>query len=123
MTGTPHTSAEIERVRRLVLAGFSRAQVADRMGLSRNTIVGLANRYITKQERTAAARLKRTKPKAPAPVKRTRARRSRPTTLAMPAPPATMGIPFLDVGPMGCAWPVRRPWNALLWRRSVGLGT
>ena len=63
MSAPAHSASEIETVRRLVAAGYSRQQVADRTGLTRNAVIGLVYRHLEKSERTAAARLRGLGPK------------------------------------------------------------
>ena len=48
MGASSHTPNAIAIVRRLVMADLSRSQVAHKMGVSRNTIAGIANRHLTK---------------------------------------------------------------------------
>ena len=43
-----HSQDEIDAIRRLIIAGYSRGQIAAQLGLTKNTVSGLAHRHIEK---------------------------------------------------------------------------
>ena len=118
-----HSQDEIDAIRRLIIAGYSRGQIAAQLGLTKNTVSGLAHRHIEKAIKGRSVSIGKPRRKK---VGRPKLAAIAPTAEVIPIVAEERPTLWVDLGAGQCTWTIAgsgAPGNGLLWRRSGGFGT
>lgn len=106
------TDERIEQLKPLWLSGMSAAQCADRLGVSRNAIIGKVTRLgLCRPARTSLVRLTNRMRKRPMPLEVAEELLADGVT-DLPPDQSEFAVPFMDVKHEQCRWPLGDPRSA-----------
>jgi hypothetical protein len=96
-----HPPADIESVKALLACGLSRAEIGNRLGMTRSAVSGL----VFRMQHAAAV-----PPPRPKPVQHVRLAKK-----IAASEPATTAVPLLELADHACRWPVAGEGRATLF--------
>ena len=98
-----HSQDEIDAIRRLIIAGYSRGQIAAQLGLTKNTVSGLAHRHIEKAIKGRSVSIGKPRRKK---VGRPKLAAIAPTAEVIPIVAEERPTLWVDLGAGQCSWPI-----------------
>ena len=114
---SPHAQATIDRIRKLTTEGLAASSIATKLGLTRNTVLGIRHRHLHElvaprpRAPSKLRKLRQAKTVAALPARAKSADKNPKTVIQRPSPElptetSVTAVRLLELGTNACHWPI-----------------